>query len=58
MRWGSGMAVPKGRALSAAYVRSFVENAKSEDLVKGAIERAELRGVIVAPLASILQAGR
>lgn len=45
----TGMAVPKGRALSAAYVRTFVENAKSEGLVKAAIERAGLRGVVVAP---------
>lgn len=46
----TGMAVPKGRALSAAYVRTFVENAKAEGLVKAAIERAGLRGVVVAPL--------
>lgn len=46
----TGMAVPKGRALSAAYVRTFVENAKSEGLVKAAIEQAGLRGVVVAPL--------
>ena len=47
---GIGMAVPKGRAGSAAYVGRFVEDAKSEGLVKAAIERAGLRGVIVAPL--------
>lgn len=47
---GIGMAVPKGRTAAAAYVRKFVEEAKSEGLVKDAIERAELRGVIVAPL--------
>jgi polar amino acid transport system substrate-binding protein len=46
----TGMAVPKGRALSAAYVRTFVEDAKAEGLVKAAIERAGLRGVVVAPL--------
>ena len=46
----TGMAVPKGRALSAAYVRGFVESAKSEGVVKAAIERAGLRGVVVAPL--------
>jgi polar amino acid transport system substrate-binding protein len=46
----TGMAIPKGRDLSAAYVRQFVESAKSEGLVKAAIERAALRGVVVAPL--------
>jgi polar amino acid transport system substrate-binding protein len=44
------MAMPKGRDLGAAYARRFVEDAKSEGLVKAAIERAGLRGVIVAPL--------
>jgi len=47
---GIGMAVPKGRAAGAAYVVRFVEEAKAEGLVKAAIERAALRGVIVAPL--------
>lgn len=46
----TGMAIPKGRDLSAAYVRKFVESAKSEGLVKVAIERAALRGVVVTPL--------
>jgi polar amino acid transport system substrate-binding protein len=46
----TGMAIPKGRDLSAAYVRQFVESAKSEGLVKAAIERAALSGVVVAPL--------
>jgi polar amino acid transport system substrate-binding protein len=44
------IAVPKGQDLSAAYVRKFVADAKSEGLVKAAIERAGLRGVVVAPL--------
>lgn len=43
-------AVPKGRQLSAAYARQFVEESKAEGLVKAAIERAGLRGVVVAPL--------
>lgn len=43
------MAVPKGRGVSAVYVREFVESAKSGGLVKAAIERAGLHGVIVAP---------
>lgn len=47
---GIGMAVPKGRTAAAAYVRKFVEEAKSEGLVKEAIERAGLRGVVAAPL--------
>lgn len=46
----TGMAVPKGRDPGVAYVRQFVESAKSEGLVKAAIERAALRGVVVAPL--------
>jgi len=44
------MAMPKGRVLGAAYARKFVEDAKSEGLVKAAIERAGLRGAVVAPL--------
>ncbi|HEX9685512.1 MAG TPA: transporter substrate-binding domain-containing protein [Burkholderiales bacterium] len=44
------MAMPKGRDLGVAYARRFIEVAKSEGLVKAAIERAGLRGVIVAPL--------
>jgi polar amino acid transport system substrate-binding protein len=46
-----GMGVPKGReAAAAAFVGKFVEEAKSQGLVKSAIERAGLRGVVVAPL--------
>jgi len=44
------MAMPKGRDLGMAYAGRFIEEAKSEGLVKAAIERAGLRGVIVAPL--------
>jgi len=45
-----GMAVPKGRAAGAsAYVGQFIEEAKAAGLVKAAIERAGLRGVVVAP---------
>jgi polar amino acid transport system substrate-binding protein len=32
------------------YARQFIEDAKSEGLIKVAIERAGLRGVAVAPL--------
>jgi polar amino acid transport system substrate-binding protein len=42
------MAMPKGRDVGVAYARKFVEDAKSEGLVKTAIESAGLRGVIVA----------
>lgn len=46
----SGMAVPKGRnPAAAAYVDEFVEAAKAGGLVKQAIDRAGLRGVVVAP---------
>ena len=44
------IAIPKGPDLGAAYARKFVEDAKSEGLVKAAIERAGLRGAVVAPL--------
>jgi polar amino acid transport system substrate-binding protein len=44
------MAIPKGRDLGMAYARKFVENAKSEGLVKAALERAGIRGAVVAPL--------
>ena len=44
------MAMPKGRDLGVAYARTFIEDAKSEGLVKAAVERASLRGVVVAPL--------
>ena len=44
------MAIPKGRDIGAPYARKFIEDAKSEGLVKAAIERAGLRGAIVAPL--------
>jgi polar amino acid transport system substrate-binding protein len=44
------MAMPKGRDVGVAYGRQFIEDAKAEGLVKAAIERAGLRGVIVAPL--------
>lgn len=44
------MVIPKGRDLGAAYLRKFIEEAKSEGLVKAAIERAGMRGAVVAPL--------
>ncbi len=42
-----GFAVAKGRDLT--YIRKFVESAKTEGIVKAAIERAGLIGVVVAP---------
>jgi polar amino acid transport system substrate-binding protein len=45
-----GAGVPKGRnAAAATYVGVFVEQSKADGLVKSAIERAGLRGVVVAP---------
>jgi len=44
------IAIPKGRDLGIAYARKFVEDAKSEGLVKAALERAGMRGAVVAPL--------
>jgi polar amino acid transport system substrate-binding protein len=44
------MALPKGRAPAAlTYARQFIERAKSEGLVRAAIERARVCGVVVAP---------
>jgi len=44
------MAIPKRRDLGMAHARRFVEDAKFEGLVKAAIERAGIRGAVVAPL--------
>lgn len=44
------MAIPKGRDVGVAYARKFIEDAKREGLVKAAIERAGMRGAVVAPL--------
>ena len=44
------LAMPKGRDLGVAYARRFLEDAKSEGLVKVAIERVGMRGAVVAPL--------
>jgi polar amino acid transport system substrate-binding protein len=45
----AAIAVPKGRNAGADYARKFVEAAKSDGLIQAAIERAGLRGVVVAP---------
>ena len=41
------MAMPKGRDLGVAYLRRFIQDAKTAGLIKIAIERAGLRGVVV-----------
>lgn len=47
---GAALALPKGRAPDAlAYASDFIETAKSDGMVQRAIERAGLRGVVVAP---------
>jgi polar amino acid transport system substrate-binding protein len=43
------MVMPKGREVGLAYARQFIEHAKSEGLVKAAIERVGMRGAVVAP---------
>lgn len=44
------LAIPKGRdAIGLAYLRRFVEDAKTRGLVQRAIERAGVRGVVVSP---------
>lgn len=43
------MAIPKGRNAGVAYARKFVADAKSQGLVKAALERAGARGAVVAP---------
>jgi polar amino acid transport system substrate-binding protein len=45
----NSIGVPKGHHVAAAYVRRFVDAAKSEGLVKAAIERAGIRGLDPAP---------
>lgn len=42
------MVLPKGRDLALPYARKFVEDAKSEGLVKAAVKRAGLRGAVEA----------
>jgi polar amino acid transport system substrate-binding protein len=44
----NAMAIPKGRDPGLDYARKFVEDAKSEGLVKAAVQRAGLRGAVEA----------
>lgn len=43
------VAMPKGRDLGMAYARTFIQDAKAGGLVKAAVEKAGLRGVVVPP---------
>jgi polar amino acid transport system substrate-binding protein len=43
------MVIPKGRDAGVAYARQYIVSAKSEGVVKAAIERAGIRGAVVAP---------
>jgi polar amino acid transport system substrate-binding protein len=43
------LAMPKGRDRAVLYLRQFMDEAKSQGQVKAAIDRAGLRGVLVAP---------
>ena len=47
------MALPQGRELALAYARRFVEDAKTGGLVQAAIDRAGVRGAVVAPVATV-----
>jgi polar amino acid transport system substrate-binding protein len=40
------IALPKGREAGMAYVRKYIEDAKSEGLIKAAVQRAGLRGAV------------
>lgn len=42
------LAIPKGRDHGLAFVRSFVEHAKSSGLAKGAMDRSGARGAVIA----------
>jgi polar amino acid transport system substrate-binding protein len=44
------MALPQRRDLGLAYAREFIEEAKAGGLVQAAIDRADVGGVVVAPL--------
>jgi polar amino acid transport system substrate-binding protein len=43
------MALPQGRDGGMAYARQFIEDVKADGQVGAAIERARVRGVVVAP---------
>lgn len=41
--------VPKGREVSARYVRKFVDELKAQGFIKQSIDRASVRGLMAAP---------
>ena len=43
------VAMPKGHDAGLAYLRQFMEEARASGFIKAAIDRAGLRGVLVAP---------
>jgi polar amino acid transport system substrate-binding protein len=47
------LGIPKGRDAGAKYLREFIEDVKASGLVAQAIEKAGIRGVLVAPEAPI-----
>ena len=47
------LGIPKGRAAGAQYLCEFIEDVKASGLVAQAIEKAGVRGVSVAPRASV-----
>ena len=40
------IAIPKGREAGMAYIRQFLENVKTEGLVRAAVRRVNLRGAV------------
>lgn len=47
------LGIPKGREAGAKYLREFIDEVKASGLVAGAIEKAGIRGVSVAPRAPV-----
>ena len=47
------LGIPKGREKGATYLREFIEDVKASGLVARAIEKAGVRGVSVAPKATV-----
>jgi polar amino acid transport system substrate-binding protein len=52
----TAIAIPKGRNVALAHARRFVEAVKAEGFVKAVLDKANLRGVIVAPKWHLLPA--
>ena len=47
------LGIPKGRDAGAKYLLEFIEDVKAPGLVARAIEKAGVRGVSVAPKATV-----